>query len=617
MSIYTTTFRQDFKNLFFNRGGLCPLRPPCRVAYADMCTIHPTRPLELYCRCEDVLICRDCIIKKHKDHDYDVISDVVDSEKKILRDTLPGIQQLIDEVEGAIDGVKSKRQYVKDREEENLHKLDDAFCTLHAAIDKRKRQLQQQITQDTEGKNKGLAIQEDELCFLLSQLKSCWSFIDDKLQRGVNKDVLAMKRSMLERRDKLKEMKTHIKLYPVDKEQAPINLKGMDKAMHLVSKLGSFCDAHKCFVSDLDEEVPIGKKISFTVILKDALGNEVCSSKELDVLVQYYNKDRVNEAATVREVGAGSYEVSYVPRILKNHTMFVEVGAVPISGSPFELTTLRDYSKIKEENCQPVTHYGNKKFQGPYDIKVATNDDIVIIDEKNKEVIILDKDLNLLRTFGQGSESCKLNYPAGVAVSQNVIAVSDGDDHVVKKFTRQGDYISMFGSNGSRDGQFQNPVGLAFNSKNFLYVVDCDNCRVQIFDSNNNFLFKFGHKGFNSGQFQNPTCIAIDSIDQVYVTDFNCRKGIVVFTEDGHFIKKINCDCPIAICLTPDDYIITSDNYNCLNVFSPTHHQLVTKFGTQGNKQGQFDSIFGVAVDSVGNIFVAEVVNHRLQIITL
>ena len=64
----------------------------------DMCPAHPTKPLELYCKCEEVLICRDCIIRKHKDHDYDVISDVVEGEKKILREALPDIQQLVGDV---------------------------------------------------------------------------------------------------------------------------------------------------------------------------------------------------------------------------------------------------------------------------------------------------------------------------------------------------------------------------------------------------------------------------------------------------------------------------------------------------------------------------------------
>ena len=172
----------------------------------EMCPTHPTKPLELYCKCKEVLICRDCIIKKHKDHDYYGISDVVEGEKKILRETLPGIQQLVDEVEKAVTKVKRRRKDVESRKDENLQKLGDIFQSLHAALDERQQQLREEITGDSKEKDKGLQVQEDELCFLLSQLKSCHSFIEDKVQRGVNQDVLAMKRSMLKRRDKLTEV---------------------------------------------------------------------------------------------------------------------------------------------------------------------------------------------------------------------------------------------------------------------------------------------------------------------------------------------------------------------------------------------------------------------------
>ena len=148
----------------------------------EMCPTHPTKPLELYCKCEEVLICRDCIIRKHKDHDYDVISDVVEGEKKILKESLPGIQQLVDEVENAVTRVKGRRKDVKGRIDENLQNLDNAFNALYAALDERKRQLREKVTKDSQEKDKGLQVQEDELCFLLSQLKSCHSFIEDKVQ---------------------------------------------------------------------------------------------------------------------------------------------------------------------------------------------------------------------------------------------------------------------------------------------------------------------------------------------------------------------------------------------------------------------------------------------------
>ena len=327
----------DTHNLLsLNELGSATNIPSILPEKVEVCRIHPTKPLELYCRCEDVLICRDCIVKKHKDHDYDVISDVVNGEKKILKEALPGIQKLIDDVQGAINEVQSKRQDVKNRKEENLHKLDDVFHTLHAALDERKRQLQQHITQDTEGRDKGLAVQEDELCFLLTHLKSCWSFIDGKLQRGLTKDVLAMKRSMLDRRDKLKEMKSKTKLSPIIKEQVPISFKGFDKVTHRISKLGSFCDAQKCFVADLKEIVPIDKNNCFTVKLKDFLGDDICNSTELDVVVQYDNKDQVSESATIREIGGGSYEASYVRKFGRSHTVSVQVGGETIPGSPFQ-----------------------------------------------------------------------------------------------------------------------------------------------------------------------------------------------------------------------------------------------------------------------------------------
>ena len=165
---------------------------------------------------------------------------------------------------------------------------------------------------------------------------------------------------------------------------------------------------------------------------------------------------------------------------------------------------LRDYTKIEEKNCQLVTHYEGKEFNCPRDVTTGPDDTVVIVDGRNNEVIILDKDLNLIRRFGQGSGDSKLNYPRGVAVGHHVIAVSEYYDRVVKKYSLQGDYLSKLGSRGRGDGQFNNPLGLCFNSKGLLYVVDNGNHRVQVFRENNVFLFNFGSNGHNPGQFQSP-----------------------------------------------------------------------------------------------------------------
>ena len=49
-------------------GNLCLPCPTCR---------SPTcRPLEIFCETCEELICHNCTVKKHKDHDYDVVSDI-------------------------------------------------------------------------------------------------------------------------------------------------------------------------------------------------------------------------------------------------------------------------------------------------------------------------------------------------------------------------------------------------------------------------------------------------------------------------------------------------------------------------------------------------------------
>ena len=276
---------------------------------------------------------------------------------------------------------------------------------------------------------------------------------------------------------------------------------------------------------------------------------------------------------------------------------------------------MRDYTKIEEKNCQLVTHYGGKKFDYPRGVAIGPNGEVVIVDRDNKEGIIFDKDLKLITTFGQGSGDSKLNNPMGVAVDHNVIAVSEWNDHVVKLFSLQGDYRSKFGSCGRGDGQFINPQGLCFNSKGLLYVVDNSNYRVQVFRGNV-FLFKFGSEGRNPGQLQSPHYIAVDSSDQVYVTDWCNDDGISVFSEDGHFIKRINCNYPYAICIAPDDHIIARVNdYDSITVFSPTH-ECIAKFGVYGKEKGQFYLINGIAINNNGTIFVTELNNKRLQIIT-
>ena len=90
---------------------------------------------------------------------------------------------------------------------------------------------------------------------------------------------------------------------------------------------------------------------------------------------------------------------------------------------------------------------------------------------------------------------------------------------------------------GSGDGQFNQPFTVAVNASGYIYVADSGNYRIQVFDSNGVFMKKWGSYGGGNGQFDFPEGIAIDSVGQVYVVDANNNR-IQVFSADGVFVSK-------------------------------------------------------------------------------
>ena len=276
----------------------------------------------------------------------------------------------------------------------------------------------------------------------------------------------------------------------------------------------------------------------------------------------------------------------------------------------------RDFSKMTELDCihsQVVTHYGGNKFGNLNDVATGPNGEVVIVDNDNRCVVVLDNKLNFMKSIGQGrrddilvlpnflnligrgSSNSKYFTPNSVAVTDNVIAVSDRGSHQVKKYTLQGKLLSIIGYHGDEDGQFNYPRGLAFDKNKLLYIVDGDNYRIQVFQQDDSFAFSFGSKGSKPGQFQYPVRIAIDPDNHVLATDLT-NKSIHLFTHNGQFKQRIQTDSPYAITISPTGYLITGHYVDDNNIRIWNHtYELINQFGKKGSKQGEFYSIYGIA----------------------
>ena len=106
------------------------------------------------------------------------------------------------------------------------------------------------------------------------------------------------------------------------------------------------------------------------------------------------------------------------------------------------------------------------------------------------------------------------------------------------KFDRRGAFVTQWGKRGSAPGEFDQPHGLAFDSKGRLFVADRANNRLQIFDQDGRLL----DAGWQ--QFSRISGLWIDQHDTLYAADSesggvardrtNWKRGIRIGSlEDG------------------------------------------------------------------------------------
>lgn len=255
--------------------------------------------------------------------------------------------------------------------------------------------------------------------------------------------------------------------------------------------------------------------------------------------IQLFNPDTLNCSDQIDKefspvyIGAGQYSSSYESFILLSSGF---------KGEEMAFDAVYGYQNVgffegSEDLKMPygiagssLLWYINNKEMYPLHVVDTENSKIYVFDMLTNydEGCYTDYCLKHLKTFGsEGNAEGKLQNPKGAAMMNNfdywastsVFVVDTGNNRISSYYIYFGNLMMSFGSEGSNDGEFNNPTDIAISENGYIFITDSGNNRVQKFSLNGNFITKFGESGSGDGQFNNPTGITVDDEGNVYVVD--------------------------------------------------------------------------------------------------
>jgi DNA-binding beta-propeller fold protein YncE len=181
---------------------------------------------------------------------------------------------------------------------------------------------------------------------------------------------------------------------------------------------------------------------------------------------------------------------------------------------------------------------GKGQFDSPTGIAVDAKGNILVADTNNGRIEKFSPTgtfLSFLGTdrIGHG----QLEEPNGIAIDHagNIYVAEVGSNHHVQKLAPDGSFVAEW---KGPDVGFYGPRRIAIGPDDSVYVVDQGRARIVRFSPDGHVLSVWGSKGNGDGQFDDHTSVAVDpTTNKVYVADPR-NERIQVFDSNGKFLTK-------------------------------------------------------------------------------
>jgi DNA-binding beta-propeller fold protein YncE len=261
-------------------------------------------------------------------------------------------------------------------------------------------------------------------------------------------------------------------------------------------------------------------------------------------------------------------------------------------------------------------------FESVAAVDIDSKGHIYVLHRAEQALMEFDPEGRFVRAFGEGL----FNRSHGLRLdAEDNLWVTDVNDHVVMKLSQSGDVLLTLGQRGEAgewdeaagSRLFNQPTDVAIGPNGNIFVTQghgpAAEPRVLKFDTEGNFVTSWGGRGTLPWQFEVAHSLVIDPDGLVYVADRENRR-VQVFDLDGNFVKGwLYKGMACGLFLSADGHLYLATGFDAQIVKLDQNGVVLGVVGRSGEGLGEFGEAHFLAVDDRENIYVADVVNRRVQ----
>jgi len=221
----------------------------------------------------------------------------------------------------------------------------------------------------------------------------------------------------------------------------------------------------------------------------------------------------------------------------------------------------------------------------------------------------------------EGSGDGEFEQPGDVAVdASGDLWVADTGNDRIEEFNEHGEYLDQFGSPGSAPGQLSEPGALAISREGDIWVADTGNDRVEEFSTAGKFLLQIDPAESAPGYLEEPEGIAVDRDGDIWVSD-TAEGKLVEFNAQGQYLRTVGSEGsgagqlgePEGITIDSRGHVWVADWSNNRVAEWNEQGEYLQEFGVAGSAPGQLEEPYAIAVNAGGDVWVGDVGNNSVE----